>query len=118
MKTMTDREVFDKVKKHLLTQRAKSEGDFGCLYRGPHGRKCAVGCLIPDEMYKRSLEGVTFGNDVVVQCLLKDTGVPESSFDMLRDLQQLHDMTGSIAESPAEWDAYLDDIAFAYFGEA
>lgn len=28
-----------------------------CLYRSPEGRKCAIGLLIPDERYDKTLEG-------------------------------------------------------------
>lgn len=28
-----------------------------CLYRGPEGTKCAIGHLIPDELYTRDIEG-------------------------------------------------------------
>ena len=48
---MNIQEIFDTVSVHLLTQNEKSqESDFyrSCLYRGPNGTKCAVGCLIKD----------------------------------------------------------------------
>jgi hypothetical protein len=53
---MTLQETFDKVCVHLLTQLQKSvfldsNGSMACAYRGPNGLKCAVGCLIPDELY-------------------------------------------------------------------
>lgn len=56
---MTDQELFDTVKAHLLAQnqRSEDEGSHICLYRGPHGAKCAAGCLIPDSMYRDSMEG-------------------------------------------------------------
>lgn len=36
---------------------ARSENDKICLYRGPNGRRCAAGWLLPDSKYKSSLEG-------------------------------------------------------------
>lgn len=60
---MNRQHVFNQVADHLLRQMAKSEGedeDQGvgwCLYRGPHGRRCAIGCLIPDDVYTPSMEG-------------------------------------------------------------
>lgn len=56
---MTKQEIFDKVATHLLTQNAKSMNASGCAYRGAEGRKCAIGCLIPDEDYTPRLEGKT-----------------------------------------------------------
>lgn len=57
---MTAQEIFDKVAAHLKKQRACSmrPGNTGeCAYRGKNRLKCAVGALIPDELYKRRFEG-------------------------------------------------------------
>jgi hypothetical protein len=58
---MEAQEIFDTVAKHLFTQGCRSievddEGEEYCLYRGPEGRMCAVGVLIPDELYRKSME--------------------------------------------------------------
>ncbi len=54
---MTEQEIFDTVAIHLIKQGKQSADAFGnCLYRGPEGLKCAVGCLIPDEVYQRNME--------------------------------------------------------------
>lgn len=52
--------IYDKVKAHLLKQgqkarRAGASLD-SCFYRGHNGLKCAIGALIPDELYKLSME--------------------------------------------------------------
>ena len=49
--------VFDKVVKHLLTQKRRSESKRGCAYRGEDGAMCAVGCLISDKAYDPEIEG-------------------------------------------------------------
>lgn len=61
---MNMQEAFDKIATHLATQgkrsvkRKKFEDEVElCLYRSPDGLSCAVGCLIPDELYKEKLEG-------------------------------------------------------------
>lgn len=55
---MTLQEVFDKVAAALMAQDGPSVDDLGmCLYRGPGGRRCAVGHLIEDEDYSKRLEG-------------------------------------------------------------
>lgn len=55
---MTDQEAFETMVRHLRRQGKRSANANGtCLYRGPDGLRCAVGCLIPDDQYKRSLEG-------------------------------------------------------------
>ena len=57
----TKQELFNIVVRHLLTQNKKSTlgpKNYSCAYRGADGTKCAIGCLIPDEEYHESLEGV------------------------------------------------------------
>ena len=52
--------VIERIATHLAKQRAKAEsGPNKCEYRSRNGNACAVGCLIPDELYTRSLEGST-----------------------------------------------------------
>lgn len=58
---MTDREIFDKVRAHLLNQGVKAltpnlpSGRI-CRYRTPDGLMCAVGCLIPETFYDPMIE--------------------------------------------------------------
>ena len=57
---MTEQEIFDTVLEHLRKQgkaALSAEGD--CTYRGPDGTACAVGCLIPDELYDPLIENVS-----------------------------------------------------------
>ena len=56
---MTDQEAFDKMVRHLQSQNWKqaTKDEFGgCAYRGDNGKMCAVGCLIPDSEYIKSIE--------------------------------------------------------------
>jgi hypothetical protein len=55
---MTKQEVFDRVVTHLLTQKKRSASYYGsCLYKGPDGLRCAVGCLFPDSYDTSKIEG-------------------------------------------------------------
>jgi hypothetical protein len=58
---MTDQEMFDTILTHLRQQGLKSVGSSTegptCRYRTKDGRKCAVGCMIPDDKYSREIEG-------------------------------------------------------------
>ena len=63
---MTTQEAFDTVVRHLHTQgkrsivkNRRSSGD-ECRYRTDDGLKCAIGCLIPDEVYSFQYEGLGF----------------------------------------------------------
>lgn len=53
---MEQQEVFDVVVKHLFTQRRQSMTGGYCAYRGAEGTKCAVGVLIPDDVYTEDME--------------------------------------------------------------
>lgn len=51
-------EVFDLVANHLFTQGRPARQDDGrCRYRMESGLRCAIGALIPDELYKEEFEG-------------------------------------------------------------
>lgn len=93
----TAQEVFDKVANHLLTQNKKSidEGLDECLYRSPDGLKCAIGCLIPDDMYKEEMEGAYI-----------HFRAKEEHEKLLRELQQLHDR-----KHPKQWRTALAVLA-------
>lgn len=57
---MTGQEIFDSVLAHLRKQgEAAVNGTGECMYRGLGGTACAVGCLIPDELYDPRIEDVS-----------------------------------------------------------
>ena len=65
----------------------KSDGEDICLYRGPDGKKCAVGLFIPDEKYDRSMEECSPLSDVL-RCVTQHFPLnPEN----MRVLQYIHD---------------------------
>ncbi len=107
---MTNQEIFDKVVAHLRKQNARSVMMLKCLYRGPNGLKCAVGCLISDDAYSRDLETRVVGASKVQSALLA-SGVPndETTIDMLRSLQQTHDY-----QDISNWEHYFMSIAERY----
>ena len=105
---MTNQEVFTKVKNHLLSQMKHSKNGESCLYRGPDGLKCAIGALIPDDLYTPDLES----NDI--DHLLEICPEIASLFhgvdgELLAGLQILHDH-----QPPSQWSAELRAIAATY----
>ena len=91
---MNKQQIFDAVVNHLAAQKTQSisprpDGKgTQCAYRGENGAKCAVGCLIPDELYDPSMEG-----DNVDQ-LADINKLPDDLVDhvsLLYDLQFAHD---------------------------
>lgn len=108
---MTKQEIYDKVKNHLLTQNKKSakaakfgeEDSFQCQYRH-EGLKCAIGCLIPDELYKPEMESklvCTLRREFSCNFLLPSD--EKEGGDFLRGLQYIHD-----DYEPKEWKLRLN----------
>lgn len=97
---LNKQQVFNKVALHLLKQNERSETKYPtrqkpiCAYRGQNGTACAVGCLIPDEMYRPEMEGklvYTLMGDHVSTRTLFDEEVIDSS--LLSAMQNIHDNT-------------------------
>lgn len=96
---MTNQEAFDKMVTHLRTQGMRCMGlinkdpeigypELGetCVYRGEGDMRCAVGCLIPDDQYKDTLEGTSVEGIVDHVAALKGISV-----ELLGDMQVTHD---------------------------
>lgn len=96
-------QLYNRVRDHLLRQLERARvydeesGGHRCVYRSPDGLKCAVGCLIPDELYDPAIEGVLiqYGDyemRPVERKLFKLLGdPPDAVVRLLRDLQSTHD---------------------------
>lgn len=100
--------VFVQVAKHLLAQDQKSHKyGMGCLYRGPGGTSCAVGCLIDEEHYNHVMEGCSAKDSEVLDAL-ENSGIPvfDGMVEMLAELQALHDH-----EDTQVWRQRLEDVA-------
>jgi hypothetical protein len=120
MKKMTRQEIFEKVAKHLLTQNAKAKGEpsgafAGCLYYdSTTGRKCAIGCLIPQDQYDPIMEdqGYIFNNELVVNALISvgiDCGCNGADYYFIQLLQKIHDN-----HHVSQWKRYLRDFAVTW----
>ncbi len=129
--SMTEQEIFDRVATHLLKQGRKATelaaishgGDsmLRCRYRTDDGLRCAVGCLIPDEVYTPAIEGVTvfevaeklIPTDARAVFLflsaLESSGIDHNDgalMSLLQSLQELHD-----ASEPEAWPEELAKLA-------
>lgn len=97
----TDQEIFDITATHLLSQNEKSiikspDTEHGitpaCRYRGEGGLKCAIGPLIPDDLYSANMEGLSihrlFGR---FPTLMEKCGLNICNQSLLIELQNIHD---------------------------
>ena len=113
--------------RHLLTQKEQSMSSTGdCAYRGRaedlfdpeydeiieegelNGLSCAVGCLIKDEHYDRTLENLGVdesGVQEMVQSSHPKWLIDDNSIKMLRVLQRIHDTC-----NPYIWPLLLDRL--------
>ncbi|WP_157140646.1 hypothetical protein [Paraburkholderia graminis] len=103
--------MFDVIGWHLLRQgtRATAFDGVKCLYRAMDGKRCAIGWIIPDEVYERSLEFLGV-RDLAARLIESEHAafarVLYRHMPLLRDLQEMHD-----ARHPFEWPFALRVIA-------
>lgn len=107
----TPQETFDTVVNHLLTQNERSESTDPscpmCLYRGPNGLKCAIGCLIPDDLYQKDMDNGNLGLNSVL-LTIGNNGYPIHDFPY-GELQGIHDQL-----EPECWPRALAELADEY----
>lgn len=112
-------EMFNRVKKHLLTQNQKSMlNDSDCAYKSDDGLRCAIGVLIPEADYEPIMEmhGPVRVNRPVMTVLITEfqlSGFRQEEQDYFMnaasDLQSIHDTT-----MPEGWPILLANFAAAY----
>lgn len=106
MENLTAQEIFDKVARHLLTQKQQSVHGL-CLYHDTNtGRRCAIGCLLDRSIPTRRFEGgiipyegmsistgslVEKKNRLLVQALVQSGIDVDTHTTLLSSLQTIHD---------------------------
>ena len=118
---LTNKEIIDRVEKHLLSQGVKSFKEGRCSYRGLNNSSCAIGCLIPDELYHFSIEGLAIPNNNYnfvdsyslgikkFAEILSEIGITDNQLPLLQKLQAIHDCT-----EPDEWGKKLKALRKLY----
>jgi hypothetical protein len=93
---MNAQKIFNTVATHLFRQghRAMLDDGVSCAYRAPNGDMCAVGVLIPDELYDRSWERTTI---FAIKSFLPQWATDNEL--LLADLQRCHDNGNWIEEN-------------------
>ncbi|NBX18974.1 MAG: hypothetical protein EBR09_16615 [Proteobacteria bacterium] len=112
---MNNQEAFEMAVKHLRKQgccsqrvgRFELEGTATCMYR-MNGLKCAIGALIPDEVYQESFEGtgirILLRTEPTINELFKKVNT-----NLLENLQEVHDN-----REVKEWEESLEKLAEFY----
>lgn len=107
---MDTQQAFETAVKHLRKQGCRSQQretiSITCMYRLPENNlKCAVGALIPDEIYRESMEGIGIAGLLAdfpkLKGLFKNVDI-----DMLEDLQRIHDKC-----EVEEWEEEFKEVA-------
>lgn len=113
---MSNQETFDLVVAHARKQGCKAEvvldrnGGTECLYRGPGGTRCFVGCLIPDNRYEEDMEGDAVGSDEhsfgPVAQLMESLG---HDVKLLEVCQEIHDN-----DDVENWEGRFESLAESF----
>lgn len=111
----TLQEIFDTVVAHLREQGVACKNSDNCVYRNSAHQACAVGCLIPDSIYRPALEE----NGVIR--LYQWNYLPEffaaygittedtTALELMADLQCTHD-----TNNPINWELSFSSLATNY----
>lgn len=104
----TKQELFTQIATHLLTQNVQSKSTHGgCVYRGPGGLKCAVGCVLTNDEYLPSMDSPH--SETGVASLIRRGVLPQRLIpfaSMLESLQFIHDDL-----RPQDWPKELAEYA-------
>ena len=107
------KEIFDRVKTHLLAQGETANDNTMCVYHSQSGLKCAVGCLITEDAYREAFEGRAVADEPVRRALeASGINTDNNTISMLTNLQSIHDY-----EAPDDWEHALDNLETKLFGD-
>ena len=92
----TKQDIFNTVWDAMKAQNWKRSSayagdDYECQYRGPNGMMCAAGCLMPDSVYRKDMEGLPVSSRNVSAALVSGKVIPESLVQFAVMLQGAHD---------------------------
>lgn len=105
---MTKQEYYD------LLVRCAGDGTFPakqfgqCCYRTKDGRKCAIGLLIPDHLYRPEFEGETVYNSQIQEVVCCPEGLTIGNLD---DIQYLHDIASVSSNFFFKFVSHLNELS-------
>lgn len=99
---MNNQDAFDTTLTNLMNQGICSMTPYHCCrYRGPNGTKCAVGHLIPDDLYSKDIEGM--GAISLCGRPLYKSFFNGVNTNLLRAMQIAHDTLAISGGAPTQW---------------
>lgn len=108
---ITNQVAFDQIWEYFVVQgNPQSEERQSCKLRTVSGKRCAIGLLIPDELYKSEMEGEA-AQDLTTKHPQLEPHLPESLFSIA--LQEAHDEPSSETFSQ-EIEIHLRQVAQDY----
>lgn len=114
IKPKNNQDAFDKVLKAIRLQNYIQSQDpltEACWYRGPDGLRCAAGHLLPNNLYRKSMEGKTIGALFLNFSNIRDYFHNVNDM-LLSDLQSAHD--SNLAHGAQAWENRMKQIATYY----
>jgi hypothetical protein len=87
----TAREIYLTVVRHLIAQDKPATTGIQCRYRTKDGLKCAIGCLIPDDEYRRTMEDQGVRDMFEQHSHAEFVSKLSPHMNLLNSLQHIHD---------------------------
>lgn len=108
----TDQSAFEAAALAVIKQGYPSMDKHGnCLYRGPNGRKCHLGQLIPDELY----DVLVYESDTAQDLVKKIPEMADLDAGFLASCQSAHDGSSEFLETfVKDYINRLRNVASAY----
>ena len=88
VQNLSAKDVFEKCKAHMLTQKVRSQRQDANMYHGPNNLRCPVGTFM-DRRAASSVEGLAVTDDEVQASL--NISVDEEVLKVLKGFQDIHD---------------------------
>lgn len=91
----TPQKVFDYVVMKVYEQGCKSVDSLSCAYRGNNNTKCAIGHLIPSNLYRKEFEGRSIAGNRFLPLIKSERfkSFLVTNLQLLKELQRAHDVT-------------------------
>lgn len=104
---VTTREIFEKVRNHLMRQKERCADKYGTCYCRKGRLKCAVGCLIDERYYHAGLEQNSANKPIVLDAVAASIGrhLNSTEIELLLEMQGVHDV------GPVDsWESALEEL--------